>query len=966
MRRMLPCAFALSILLPGAAFAAAQGRVTNGAVEARSIVSSVQPDRASGAWRSFESRHGRWEARWNRLTGSPHRAFGKGIALAGFRDDATSAERAVRGFVAGERELFGTPELESVKTSRVNNRWYVRFRQKVEGLPVLFADWEFRIGENGKLSAFGADAIRSTTIDAGSSPVIAAGVARAAATLGIDFDASRDQVEGGEALALLPVRTEAGVALRRVLDVRVNVATTPPARWVVLVDAVTGDVLMRMNQVRHDVTGTVTGGVHPVTPFDALSTVPLKSNFVVVGATTATTNASGVYSATATGAQTLTARFRGPWCDVNRQNGADAVFTTSVTNPQVQDVVWTSGNSQDSERDAMHHTVIAHDYAKEIDPAFTGVDYIMPVAVNIASTCNAYWDGTGINFYLAGGGCPNTASMPSVVYHEYGHGVNDKLYIAEGSPFGMNNGALHEGLADVYSAMIEDSPLIGRGFFGAGTHLRNVDNANRWPQDDGAVHFAGLMIGGAFWDLREAIGLATTERLAHFAKYGIPDDPDNGEAMHEYFVETLVADDDDADLSNGTPNLAAIVAAFNAHGIGTGFFIDITHTALTDTPDHGPFLVSATINYSGPFGALDASSPTVHYSVNGLPFETATMTPSGAPNGYRANIPAQFVGLIRYYITAGDQLGGEFAFPTAAPTRGVISFLAGPVTPVFAQDMETDPGWTVGGPQDSAPTGIWLRANPVAAMVGSDVSQPEDDYTAGAGVNCWITGNAAVGALAGTNDVDGGQTTVTSNVFSALGVNSPLIEFYRWYRNDLGGAPASDTFHVEISNDGGTSWVLLDDVHESAGAWTRSVYRIEDAITPTATMRVRFRAADFGGGSLVEAGVDDFRLLGVSSSVDVATTAPRLDFRIAAAPNPFTQNASIHWTLPEAADVSLSIYDAAGRRVREMARGRVSAGAHSLMWDGRDDRGSAVGAGVYWMRLKAGSQEVKASVARLR
>lgn len=964
MRRLLPFSLALFLLAPLAVNAATSSRAVPGAVAATSIVSAALPERSSGPWQAFESRHGRWEARWNRLTGSPHRAFGRGIALAGFRDDAPSAEQAVRGFIAGEQELFGTPELERVAATRANGRWYVRFRQTVEGLPVLFADWEFRVGANGKLSAFGADAIRATTVEEGGAPAIAAGVARAAATLGLEFDPARDQVSGGETLWLLPVRGESGLTLRRVLEVRVDVQTMPPARWVALVDAVTGEVRMRFDRVRHNITGAVSGGVHPNTPFDPLSSVPMKYQFVTVGGSTVATNAAGVYDIASAGTQTLTARFRGNWVDVNRQDAADAAFTTSVTDPQVQDVVWTSVNSHDAERDGYHHTTLVHDYIKALDPPFTGVDYIMPCAVNIASTCNAFWDGTGINFYLAGGGCPNTASMPSVVYHEYGHGVNDQLYLQQGAPFGMTNGALHEGLADVLSAMIEDTPEIGRGFFGAGTHLRNVDNTNHWPEDDGGSHFAGQMIGGALWDLRQSAGLATAASLSHFAKYGLPDDADNGEALHEYYVETLVADDDDADLSNGTPNAAAIAAAFNAHGIGSGFFVDITHTALTDTPDHGPFLVAANILYSGPFSALDAASPTLHYSVNGSAWETVPMTPSGAPNQFRANLPGTFVGLIRYYITAADQLGGSFAFPRAAPTRGVISFLAGPVSPVFTQNLEADPGWTIGSPDDNATTGIWIRANPVGAFVGSDASQPEDDHTP-AGTICFITGNAAAGAGAGTNDVDNGQTTLTTNVFSALGVTTPLIEFYQWYRNDLGGAPASDTFHVDISSDGGASWVTVADVEGSAGAWTRAVYRIEEYVAPTANMRVRFRAADFGTGSLVEAGVDDFRLLGVTGSVDVVASATGLDFRISAAPNPFQQHAAFRWTLPEAADVSLSIYDAAGRRVRDMARGRLSAGTHSLLWDGRDDQGRAVGAGVYWMRLQAGGREASARVARL-
>ena len=73
----------------------------------------------------------------------------------------------------------------------------------------------------------------------------------------------------------------------------------------------------------------------------------------------------------------------------------------------------------------------------------------MPVAVNVASTCNAFWNGTGLVFFAAGGGCVNTATVPDVVYHEYGHGNNDKIYQQDGRPNGMVNGALHEGMADV-------------------------------------------------------------------------------------------------------------------------------------------------------------------------------------------------------------------------------------------------------------------------------------------------------------------------------------------------------------------------------------------------------------------------------------------------------------------------------------------------------------------------------------
>jgi flagellar hook assembly protein FlgD len=50
--------------------------------------------------------------------------------------------------------------------------------------------------------------------------------------------------------------------------------------------------------------------------------------------------------------------------------------------------------------------------------------------------------------------------------------------------------------------------------------------------------------------------------------------------------------------------------------------------------------------------------------------------------------------------------------------------------------------------------------------------------------------------------------------------------------------------------------------------------------------------------------------------------------------------------------VSLAIYGLRGERIRTLIDGERAAGAHSIVWDGRDDRGRAVGAGAYFYRLE--------------
>jgi hypothetical protein len=69
------------------------------------------------------------------------------------------------------------------------------------------------------------------------------------------------------------------------------------------------------------------------------------------------------------------------------------------------------------------------------------------------------------------------------------------------------------------------------------------------------------------------------------------------------------------------------------------------------------------------------------------------------------------------------------------------------------------------------------------------------------------------------------------------------------------------------------------------------------------------------------------------------------------APNPSGGPVALAFDLPASAVVTLTVYDVAGRQVRELLRGELPAGHRSLSWDGRDDGGMSVAAGVYYARL---------------
>jgi hypothetical protein len=72
-------------------------------------------------------------------------------------------------------------------------------------------------------------------------------------------------------------------------------------------------------------------------------------------------------------------------------------------------------------------------------------------------------------------------------------------------------------------------------------------------------------------------------------------------------------------------------------------------------------------------------------------------------------------------------------------------------------------------------------------------------------------------------------------------------------------------------------------------------------------------------------------------------------------PNPFNPSTTISYDLPDAAFVSIVIYDAIGQEVRRLVGEQTAAGRYRTQWDARDNQGRAVGSGVYIAKVEAGS-----------
>jgi aminopeptidase N len=84
------------------------------------------------------------------------------------------------------------------------------------------------------------------------------------------------------------------------------------------------------------------------------------------------------------------------------------------------------------------------------------------------------------------------------------------------------------------------------------------------------------------------------------------------------------------------------------------------------------------------------------------------------------------------------------------------------------------------------------------------------------------------------------------------------------------------------------------------------------------------------------------------------------------APNPFIGATRIAFSLPQADNVRLSVYDVRGREIKTLADGRLDAGPYSLSWDGTDAGGRSVASGIYYYRLVTGADVMARKMVLLR
>jgi hypothetical protein len=88
--------------------------------------------------------------------------------------------------------------------------------------------------------------------------------------------------------------------------------------------------------------------------------------------------------------------------------------------------------------------------------------------------------------------------------------------------------------------------------------------------------------------------------------------------------------------------------------------------------------------------------------------------------------------------------------------------------------------------------------------------------------------------------------------------------------------------------------------------------------------------------------------------------------RLSVAPNPSAGACLLRFSLPMSGLARAQVLDAAGRTVRHLPESWCPAGSHTMSWDGRDDAGSRVRPGAYYVRLVAAGETRSATIAIVR
>lgn len=675
------------------------------------------------AWKAWADEG--WKARFDERTGTPQWAWGPSIEL-GALPNIEAVERKVRAVFEARPDVLGVP-LKSLVLGRsgyveTQDAWVVHFDQVIPGttIPVWRAGVRVRI-KSGKLIGFGVDT-HTDVENISSQPSIPAIEAKRIAVQSGPASNGSVHTEKKARLVVLPI--DEGVALTPALVWEVRSKTKQPkGHWVSFVDAHTGAFLHVYNEVRffsgsasaeHDVR-TVNGDM----AVSALRGLRVQ------------TDDAASYSDDA-GAWALDVEdvprgdFVGEYLRLRNEGGPDAEFEMLSG-----DLTFTAEDASQAELDTWVFQSQIRDWALQYAPGLTLSGIRLEVNVNLPETCNAYFDGT-INFYQAGGGCNNTGRIADVSFHEWGHGFHYYNLVS-----GSFDGSISEGIGDIVSALNTGDAVISPYFFTSGGGIRELESDRVYPDDwVNEVHEDGLIFGGTIWDLWEILEEDLGDELAYdTVNTLLVEATKAGPTIPQSFEEFLAADDDNGDLSDGTPNSCALIEAFSRHGLGpaggSGSVIQLVHDPLERSAPMVDIAIDAEgLNLAPECVDAELDSAAIYYSTDGgQSWDTAPL--DGTLGDLGGAIPAQAEGtVVEYYLSLSTDASGETVAPSGAYINPYTVYV-GYLEEVYCEDFETsDGGYThallAGQNEEGADDWMWgaplgLGGDPAFAASGDKV-----------------------------------------------------------------------------------------------------------------------------------------------------------------------------------------------------------------------------------------------------
>lgn len=821
-------------------------------------VSWSTPFVAAQSWTRFVEAHGTaWKAYWDADTSVPGRIFGVGIPMPGTIDSDFAAERAARDLLEAHIDLLA-PGADLSNFVLVSNELHngvrtVGFFQHHRGLRVVGGQVSFRFKAD-RMVAVGSEALPHVNIEPNSARIgDKAARDKAASWIANDFG-SKTSIRSIDGVVILPLVRDTGATYREAVRVVVD-GQQPVGRWNVYLDATTGEPIAREQLLKFQQatrTGTIRYNSPERHPGASRVDWPARTASLIVDGAAAETNNSGEVSWTGSSTVTIRSSVIGPRVRVVNDAGNEAIAQFDLANGATH--IW---DARDDELvDAQLNTFIAShvvlDRAKVIAPTMRYLNEQLRATVNLDNgSCNAFSDGTTINFYQSSRMCENTGRIADVVYHEFGHGFHAHAVIRGVGEF---ESALSEGGSDYMAATVTNDPGMGRGFFRNDQPLRHIDQPNgeaRWPEDVGESHTTGIIFAGALWDLRKSLigalgeeaGIRHTDALFYAAMQRSSDIPSS-------FVEVLIADDDDGNLSNGTPHQCQINDAFARHGLadssaaGPGVQIPelsgmtLSLPVMTGVECPGTGIQEANLEWRL------RRDPNV---MGNVPMTTVTQ-------GYEGLLPAQLPGeVVQYRVTVRLMNGDELTFPENEADPFYETFI-GEVTPLYCTDFEIDPeidGWNHSLDRGEAREGAddWQWGVPQGATGSGDPSRA-------------FSGNRVIGNDLGADRWNGTYQPNKTNsmrgpVVQTDGHDNVRVQFRRWLN-------VENAFFDKASILANNSivWSNLDSGERSSVHHTDKEWRFQDVDVSSAItngqVEIGFQIESDGGLELGGWTIDDF------------------------------------------------------------------------------------------------------------